>query len=76
MRAHKVASHKSQGHKSAPARLCRRGSMMLEYTVLIIAIAMGLFALRNVLAGAIGGNGRQAGDVFGAGQQEDRPFVR
>ena len=53
----------------------RRGSTLLEYAVLIMAVVAALVVVRHFLAAAVGGEARQAGDVLGGGQQIDKPFV-
>ena len=52
-----------------------RGSSVLEYALVVAAIAIGLVAMQRYLIGIFGGVARQAGDVFGSGQQEVKDFL-
>lgn len=53
----------------------QRGSSFMEYSLLLLAVIAALIAMQRAMAGAVGGLGRQAGDVFGSGQQVDKPFI-
>jgi Flp pilus assembly pilin Flp len=49
----------------------KKGSTLLEYSVLFVALMLGLLAIHFSLRRAIAGRWRQAGDSFGDGRQYD-----
>jgi len=72
-----VTSGTSQGRSDVQslAALSVRGMTWFEYVIVMIAVAIGIAAMQRMIAGAVGGMGRGAADVFGSGLQEDREFI-
>ncbi|MFC1708482.1 hypothetical protein ACFL2J_00280 [Candidatus Omnitrophota bacterium] len=50
----------------------KKGSFVIEYTVLVVLIILALVAMRLYLKNAICGRLRSAGDSFGQGRQYEK----